>query len=187
MMSRIHLVLSVIVFATLLACSRQTGATDGDIVTIEKSCHDAGCGWSAHPQLSETAAVTDACVRSTQQLRTRCSVALTSDDAAKTVRDCKQFAQTHGEGAIPWLACRGAAPCETPAVACDQTSTFGDELCASPAMSCSSYCTDTFRLFLDEIASRLKPAMLAAAKTCATQELCGEATACMSAWLTLLE
>jgi len=170
------------------ACARHTGATDGEMVTIDRTCGDAGCdGWAAHPQLTETRGVLDACVSATRRFDARCGVALTADDAAKLTRDCKQLAQTHGEGAIPWLACRGAAPCEAPAAGCEQTSTFGDELCASPAMSCSSYCTDRFRGFLDEIAPRLKPALLSAAKTCGTQKLCGDASACMSAWLTLIE
>ena len=180
--------LSLSFAAFAFACTRHTGATDADMVTIERTCGRGGCeGWAAHPQLTETPGVLDACVSSTQRFDERCSVTLTEEDAAKVTLDCKQLAQTHGEGAIPWLACRGAAPCETPAVGCDQTSTFGDELCASPAMSCSSYCSDSFRRFLDEIASRLKPALLSAAKTCGAQRLCGDASACMSAWLTLLE
>lgn len=171
-----------------VACKQHTGATDGDVVTIERSCGQGGCeGWTAHPQLAETPGVVDACMRSTQQFAERCGVAVTEKDAAKASADCKQLAQTHGEGAIPWLACRGAAPCDTPATGCDQTSAFGDELCASPIMRCSAYCSDDFRAFLDEIGSRLKPALLAAAKTCGTQKLCGDASACMSAWLTLLE
>ena len=124
------------------------------------------------------------------QLAARCGIAsggdVTSDDA-KTLRDCKLLAQTHGEGAIPWLACRAAASCEAPGVGCEQTSTFGDELCASPAMSCSTYCSDRFRKFLDEIAPRLKRAVLGAARSCATQNLCADATACMTAWVALIE
>jgi hypothetical protein len=169
-------------------CARHTGATDGEMVTIERTCGDAGCGaWATHPQLTETPGVLDACVTSTRRFDARCGVALTADDEAKLTRDCKRLAQTHGEGAIPWLACRGAAACETPAVGCEQSSAFGDELCTSPAMSCSTYCSERFRGFLDEIAPRLKPALLNAARTCGTQKLCGDATACMSAWLTLIE
>jgi hypothetical protein len=180
--------LSLSLASFVFACARHTGATDGDMVTIERTCGDAGCdGWAAHPQLTETPGVLDACVSATRRFDVRCGVALTADDAAKLTRDCKELAQTHGEGAIPWLTCRGAAACEAPAAGCEQTSTFGDELCASPAMSCSSYCSDNFRRFLDEIAPRLKPALLSAARTCGTQKLCGDATACMSAWLTLIE
>ena len=171
-----------------LACARHTGVTDGEMVTIDRTCGDAGCdGWAAHPQLTETPGVVDACLAATRRFDARCGVALTADDTAKLTRDCRQLAQTHGEGAIPWLACRGAAACEAPATGCEQTSTFGDELCASPALSCSPSCTDRFRRFLDEVAPRLKPALLSAARTCGTQKLCGDAAACMSAWLTLLE
>ena len=169
-----------------VSCARHTGATDGETVTIDRNCDDdAGCAWATHPQVSETPGVADACVRSTQRFAARCGVA--GADAAKTNRDCKQLALTHGEGAIPWLACRAEASCDAPAAGCEQTSTFGDELCASPAMSCSTYCTPRFRAFLDEIAPRLKPALLTAARTCGAQKLCGDATACMNAWVALIE
>jgi hypothetical protein len=184
----LHRIVACILIAAAFACARHTGATDGEIVTIDRSCGDAGCdGWAAHPQLTETPGVLDACVSATQRFDARCGVALDAAETAKLARDCKQLAQTHGEGAFAWLACRGGASCEAPAAGCEQTSTFGDELCTMPTMSCSSYCTDRFRRFLDEIAPRLKPALLAAARTCGTQKLCGDATSCMSAWLTLIE
>ena len=156
--------------AVAAACARQTSQTDGDPVNVDRT---------------ETPGVVDACVESTARFAARCGVA--GSDEAKTLGDCKRLAQTHGEGVIPWLACRGAASCEMPAAGCEQSSTFGDELCASPAMSCSAYCTERFRRFLDEIAPRLKPALLSAARTCGTRKLCGEASACMSAWLVLIE
>jgi hypothetical protein len=187
-MFALHRIVGSIFIAAAFACARHTGATDGEMVTIDRACGDAGCdGWAAHPQLTETPGVLDACVSATQRFNARCGVPLDAADAAKLARDCKQLAQTHGEGAIAWLACRGGASCEAPAAGCEQTSTFGDELCVMPTMSCSSCCTDRFRLFLDEIAPRLKPALLAAARTCGTQRLCGDATACMAAWLTLIE
>jgi hypothetical protein len=165
-MFALHRIVGSIFIAAAFACARHTGATDGEMVTIDRACGDAGCdGWAAHPQLTETPGVLDACVSATQRFNARCGVPLDAADAAKLARDCKQLAQTHGE----------------------QTSTFGDELCVMPTMSCSSCCTDRFRLFLDEIAPRLKPALLAAARTCGTQRLCGDATACMAAWLTLIE
>ena len=40
---------------------------------------------------------------------------------------------------------------------------------------------------LEEIAPRLKPALLNAARTCGAQKLCGDATACMNAWLALID
>lgn len=159
--------------ALALSCARHTGATEGETGA------------------AETPGVVDACIRSTQQLAARCGIARGSgDDAtddAKTLRDCERLALTHGEGAIPWLACRGAASCERPAEGCEQTSTFGDQLCASPVMSCSTYCSDRFRSFLDEIAPRLKASILAAAQTCTTKKLCADATACMTAWVALIE
>ncbi len=174
--------------ALAVSCARHTGVTDGDVVTIEKACGDAGCdGWAAHPQLTETPGVLEACVNATRRFDARCGVTRTAEDAAKLASDCKQLAQTHGEGAISWLACRAEASCDAPAAGCAQTSTFGDELCASPAMSCSAYCTPRFREFLDELAPRLKPALLGAARTCGAQKLCGDATACMNAWLALID
>jgi hypothetical protein len=166
----------VVGVAAPLACARQTSATDGNVVKVDPT---------------ETPGVVDACIKSTERLAARCGVADSGPDAgidhAKTTRDCKQLALTHGEGAIAWLACRGDAPCDAPAAGCEQTSTFGDELCASPVMSCSTYCTDRFRLFLDEIAPRLKPALLSAARACGAQKLCGDASACMTAWIGLIE
>ena len=175
-----------------VGCARHTGTTEGETVTVDRNCgDDAGCAWVTHPQVTETPGVVDACMRATQQLATRCGIASASGDIAtddaKTLRDCKKLALSHGEGAIPWLACRGDASCDAPAARCEQRSTFGDDLCASPAMSCSNYCSDRFRSFLDEIAPRLKPALLAAAKTCASQKRCADATACMSAWVALIE
>jgi hypothetical protein len=189
-MERIAVILAVLGSSSLgglaVSCARHSGATDGETVTIDRNCDDdAGCAWATHPQVTETPGVADACVRSTERFAARCGVA--GADDAKTNRDCKQLALTHGEGAIAWLACRAEASCDAPAAGCEQSSTFGDELCASPAMSCSSYCSDRFRRFLDEIAPRLKPALLAAAKTCASQKRCAEARDCMSAWVALID
>jgi hypothetical protein len=126
-------------------------------------------------------------MRSTRQFSAHCEVVFDEQQAAKAAADCKLLALTHSESAIPWLDCLATAECETSATACVQTSTFGEELCASGIMRCSSYCSDSFRRYLDDVGARLKPAVLAAARTCGTQKLCGDATACMSAWLILLE
>jgi hypothetical protein len=188
-MSRLHLCISVAILAVApLACSRQTASTNGETVTVDKKCGETACdGWSADPHLSETPGVAEACVRSTRQFSAHCDVAFDAQRAAKAEADCKLLARTHTEGAIPWLDCLATAPCGAPPDACAQTSTFGDELCASGIMRCSSYCSDSFRRYLDDVGARLKPAVLAAARTCATQKLCGEASACMTAWLTMLE
>ncbi len=190
-MSRLHLITSVIVLtvvAASLACSRQTASTNGETVTVDRKCGETACdGWSADPHLAETPGVAEACLRSTRQFSAHCDVVFDEQQAAKVAADCKLLALTHSAGAIPWLECLATAECATSATACVQTSTFGDELCASGIMRCSSYCSDSFRRYLDDVGARLKPAVLEAARTCGNQKLCGEASACMSAWLMLLE
>ncbi len=179
---------TVMTIAAALSCSRQTTATNGETVILDKRCGETACdGWSADPHLLETPGVADACVRSTRQFSAHCNVVFDEQQRAKATADCKLLALTHGEGALPWLDCLATARCGASPAACAQTSTFGDELCAPAIMRCSSYCSDSFRRYLDDVGARLKPAVLAAAKTCGTQKLCGDATACMSAWLTLLE
>ena len=171
-----------------LACSRQTASTNGETVTLDKRCGPTACdGWSADTHLAETPGVAEACVRSTRQFSAHCDVGFDERQAAKATADCTLLAMTHSEGAIPWLDCLATAECGTSATACAQTSTFGDELCATGIMRCSSYCSDSFRRYLNDVGARLKPAVLAAARTCGAQKLCGEASACMSAWLMLLE
>ncbi len=165
------------------------------VICTNPSCTDdasdtlcAKTTWTAHVSLQETAGLADACVRFQNTFNEECAEKDVEESSAVSAQ-CKVAARFGTDALLRTFDCRLAARCDVSAiVACnsEQTSTFGDELCNRSDASCSSFCDDSARQSLNEIAPALKPVVLEAARTCAAQPRCADASECMKAWQEVL-
>lgn len=143
--------------------------------------------WTAQIQNAvATPGVEEACQAAYAPKSTRCGVKLTDENLVAIDAECTNAAVTSTEAGVAYYTCLGASACGK-AAACDQPSSFGAELCSMPMGSCLSSCQDPDHGGLDGLGSRLKPALLDAARTCMNQTTCEAVTGCIAAWQKLLE
>ncbi|MEA2748013.1 MAG: hypothetical protein QOI41_2156 [Myxococcales bacterium] len=165
-----------------VSCTLQPCTDDAADAICEKS------EWTTRVSLRATPGVEDACLKAYADFWAQCSAQPTEDDVTRKDARCANAALIESEAARPYYACVAAAECGKPATDCEQPSTLGDELCAMRGASCmEAPCDDASRAGLNDIGSHLKPAMLAAAKTCLSQTSCDDVAGCMREWWKLID
>lgn len=144
--------------------------------------------WTAHVSLTATPGVEAACQKAYADSWAQCGGQPTDEDVAGKNEECANAALIDAETGVAYYACLGASACGKLAADCEQASTLGDEVCAMRGASCTEApCNDASRAGLNDIGSHLKPAMLAAAKTCLSQSTCDDVGACMREWWKLID
>jgi hypothetical protein len=155
------------------------------------ACSDDTClkyTWVAHATgFTAAPEVEQGCIDTQPKIATRCGLQVSDDTSAETEASCARTARFYTEAAVPDSACLDAFDCKTGQWNCERTSTNGDHFCATREASCGSPCTGDIRDGLNHLSFGMKPALIAALQTCASQSSCEDVDACLTAWFKIFE
>ena len=118
-------------------------------------------------------------------LAARCGYESSDEDSAETEASCVRTARFYTDHGVPDSECLDAFDCKTGRPNCERTSTNGDHFCATRETTCGSRCTGDIREGLNHLTFGMKPALIAALETCASQSSCHDVDACLAAWLNI--
>jgi hypothetical protein len=142
--------------------------------------------WTAHLEnFVATPGIAEACQAANAAAATRCGYPPSDIATAWVEAECAQAALANTEAGAAYLGCLGTSACGEVAD-CDRPSSFGADLCAMPTGGCLSGCQDPGHGRLDGLGSRLKPALLDAARQCMNETSCDDVIGCMAAWQKLV-
>lgn len=156
-----------------ISCGESSKCSDSDRATCKEE------GFTVELPKTKSAALADACKRMFAR-HEACGVNTTPFSSF----DCETWAKTERPERATDYDCVAGLPCEEDESACAVAPTdFGDRLCDAMAATCEdAFCDDGTRETLNLHGAWLKDSVMQAAMSCAGQETCGDARACLQAW-----